>query len=125
DANGTGPEGSTLLEDACLKGHAAIAELLLSHGARVNDMGKAGATALPNAALGGNAATVRLLLEHGADVNARDRESGETPLYYAANLRRVDADVILLQNGAIPDLHNTKGNTALTAAIENTQPDVA
>ncbi len=67
--NGADPNLNGPLEDASLKGFTGVAELLLDHGARVNQLNAAsGTTALYAAAsFGKEARTVSLLLKRGAD----------------------------------------------------------
>jgi ankyrin repeat protein len=67
------------LDLAAAKGDAAIAELLLSHGANIHLRNRSGGFAIHTAALAGNAAVVKLLLDKGSDVNSRVEATGETP----------------------------------------------
>jgi hypothetical protein len=64
--------------DGVMPNRAAVARLLLTHGALANVRGRpnGGTTALAWAASKGDPGLVRLLIEHGADVNARDRFGG-------------------------------------------------
>ncbi|GAB4815982.1 hypothetical protein N2152v2_003028 [Parachlorella kessleri] len=67
------PGGFSLLHLAAGNGQAAAVELLLEHGADVNDAeNPEGATPLHSAVLGGDAVSVGLLLEAGADASAAD-----------------------------------------------------
>lgn len=69
----------TPLHVAALRGHTAIAEMLLARGANSNARhGRDEPTPLFLAAVKGRTATVELLLAHGADVNAK--YSDRTPL---------------------------------------------
>jgi ankyrin repeat protein len=61
-----------------------MVQLLIAHGADVNQKNFRGATPLMAAAIGRNVAVVKYLIEKGADVNARDQES-YTALMYAEN----------------------------------------
>src|SRR5437763_1977914 len=63
--------------------NAAVARLLIEHGAFVNAKGWMGATPLHDAAQHGRADVVKLLIEHGAFVNAK-RERNDTPLHFAS-----------------------------------------
>ena len=123
--NALGPEGTTPLDDACLKGQRELVDLLLTRGAKVDLRNRAGATPLHDAALGGDAGVVKMLLDHGADVNARDTETGATPLYNAASWGRQEVLELLLSRGADPNTSNSKGTSALQSAIENNQPEIA
>lgn len=106
------------LYDACLKGHRAIVELLLDHGARTDLAGPAGETALHDAALAGHAAVAALLLDRGAPIDARDRETGSTPLMVAAGWGREAVVRLLLERGADPQLRNAAGKDARQLALE-------
>jgi ankyrin repeat protein len=75
--------------------------------------------------LGGSAGVVKLLLDHGAEIDARDRESGATPLFYAASWGRAEVVDLLLARGADCTLKNTRGQTPLEAAQENSQKEAA
>jgi ankyrin repeat protein len=70
-ANAKCPDGSPVLTDAALWGHAPTVSLLLKEGARVNARGPGGETALMVAAAKANAAAVRLLIRYGARVSLR------------------------------------------------------
>ena len=61
-----------------------MVQLLVAHGADVNQKNFRGATPLMGAAGGRNVAVVKYLIEKGADVKARDQE-GYTALIYAEN----------------------------------------
>jgi ankyrin repeat protein len=61
-----------------------MVQLLVAHGADVNQKNFRGATPLMGAAGGRNVAVVKYLIEKGADVKARDRD-GYTALTYAEN----------------------------------------
>ncbi|MDD4889230.1 MAG: ankyrin repeat domain-containing protein [Phycisphaerae bacterium] len=62
-----------LLRDAALHGRQKIVELLVAHGADVNEVNRDGQTPLAGAAWNGHQATVEFLLARGANINARDR----------------------------------------------------
>jgi ankyrin repeat protein len=83
DPNRTGRNGTSPLEDASLKGFDAIAEMLLDHGARVDQVNTgSGTTALYAAAAFGKGDVVRLLLKRGANPNVCG--NGHTTPYKAA-----------------------------------------
>jgi ankyrin repeat protein len=70
DPNRSGRDGTNALEDASLRGFEAIAEMLLDHGALVNEVNNtSGTTALYAAASFGKRDLVTLLLKRGADPN--------------------------------------------------------
>lgn len=70
----------TPLED--ISGNFKAAEILLSHGAGINDRGKEGVTPLHLAILYDNDRIAELLITKGADFNIRT-DSSYTALYYA------------------------------------------
>jgi ankyrin repeat protein len=83
DPNGQGRNGRTPLEEVSLRGFCAIAEMLLDHGARVNEVNtESGTTALYAAAGFGKGDVVKLLLQRGAHPNACGK--GRTTPYKAA-----------------------------------------
>lgn len=63
-----------------------MVQLLIAHGADVNQKNFRGATALMGAAVGRDPAVVRFLIEKGADVKARDKD-GNTALMGAEHER--------------------------------------
>ena len=91
--------GRTPLRHAAYQGHAAMAELLLGHGADVNARDDNGQTPLHNAAYKGHAHVVELLLAKGADVNAKDN-NGASPLHNAVSWGQNDVVAVLRKHGA-------------------------
>ena len=78
DPNSRGQDGTNPLEDASLHGFAAIAELLLDHGALVNQVNNAsGRTALYAAASFGKGDVVTLQLKRRADPNTMRQRSSD------------------------------------------------
>jgi ankyrin repeat protein len=80
-----------------------MVELLLKHGANVNQADGVGTTPLMMAAAAGNADVVKVLLDHGADVNAKEHSNEQTALMFAANLDRAEVISVLLAHGADPN----------------------
>jgi ankyrin repeat protein len=111
-------ESVTPLYMACESGSAPMVELLLKHGATVNQADGLGTTPLMMAAASGNAAVVKVLLDHGADVNVKEHAHEQTALMFAANLNRADVISVLLTHGADPNAaskveHTNKPVTSL------------
>lgn len=113
---GIAPKG--LIHDAALKGHTRVAELLLDHGADVNERNAAGATPLHDAALAGQKAMCLLLLDRGAHIDAAESENGSTPLHYAASWGRAEVADLLVTRGANRRLKTRTGKTAALLARE-------
>ena len=96
--------------------YAAVAELLLRHGADIRAvLASRGAQPLHIAAVHGNTAVARVLLERGAPVDDRDNYD-QTPLFIAVEGGRADLVKLLIGRGANPKLRALGGVTALHAA---------
>jgi cytohesin len=96
---------------------AALAALLMAHGADVNAPDGVGDTPLHHAALDGRNAVIRLLLAAGADVDARNA-AGQTPLYKAIESTVPDTVGLLLSRGADPSAVDAAGHTLLHQASQ-------
>jgi truncated hemoglobin YjbI len=105
-ANGAGREE---------EGRAAV-ELLIGHGANVNQVtGVGGMTPLHMAARRGTVVIAEVLLSVGAQVEARDTK-GETPLRRAVNCGNEGVVRLLLAHGADPLSQDRHGRSVLDAA---------
>ncbi|VDN27070.1 unnamed protein product [Gongylonema pulchrum] len=102
----------SLLHWASKEGHVAIAELLLSRGARVNATNMGDDTSLHLAAAHGHREIVVKLLSRKADVHATN-EHGMTPLHYACFWGYVQICEDLIRSGALVGVCNKKGQTPL------------
>ncbi|KAK6102280.1 integrin-linked kinase, putative [Brugia malayi] len=102
----------SLLHWASKEGHVAIAELLLSRGARVNATNMGDDTSLHLAAAHGNREIVVKLLNRKADVNVAN-EHGMTPLHYSCFWGYVQICEDLIRSGALIGTCNKKGQTPL------------
>jgi len=78
----SGGEGTFALELASSLNEVEIVQLLLDHGADVNEEGIWDGPSLLSAAHGGNPQVVQLLLDHGANVDYGD-DMGGTALFIA------------------------------------------
>jgi uncharacterized protein len=99
DINALNSSGESALMMAAIKGDLAGVQLLLEHGAKVNQPGW---SALHYAAAGPEPKVVALLIEHGAEIDAGS-PNGTTPLMMAAQYGSEDSVTLLLDHGA--DLH--------------------
>jgi cytohesin len=114
-------DAQTPLFQAAHGGHAAIVDMLLSHGASATPVAlRDGDTALHRAANNGHADVVDLLLAKGAPVDARNRRA-MTPLHMAARNGRIDAARLLLARGAAIDARDADGHTPADLATQNRQ----
>ncbi len=130
DANTAQGDGMTGLHWAAERGHAALADLLLSAGADVEAKTRIGAyTPLHLASRGGHGLIATALLDAGADPHATTTGSGVTPLHLAAAAMD-GAEVVseLLRRGADVDAREaSSGQTPLmfAAAYNRTEAVVA
>jgi ankyrin repeat protein len=104
---------------ASLKGHLAVAKLLISKDADVN---KTGWTPLHYAATSGHVDIIQLLLENHAFVDAGS-PNGSTPLMLAAQYGTPQAVKLLLDEGADALQKNQQGLTALDFARRASRVD--
>ncbi|KAI1140202.1 ankyrin [Hypoxylon sp. FL0543] len=129
---GTGPyrRTQTALLDAIETGSPQMVQLLLQHGARVNEPASFGLirTPLQKAAEMDCLDIVRLLLENGADVNAPPAlYGGATALQLAAIKGNCTIATILIEHGArldIPPPQGPSGRWPLEGAAENGRLDM-
>lgn len=109
--------GRTPLHYAAIRGHVAVAKLLLANGAEVNGKGRSGRTPLHEAIRASRTEMVAFLLSKGADVNARISVGGDNALYMAAVDGRADIVKVLLQNDADPAAPSRDGWPPILAAL--------
>ncbi|KAL8777526.1 MAG: hypothetical protein Q9194_002504 [Teloschistes cf. exilis] len=95
------------------RGHQALTQLLLEHGAEVNDVLEGEIPPLHKAAEIGRDDILKLLIDKGADVNVRDKNH-RTPIFSAAQRNHQKALQLLLHEGA--DL-NAKGDDYQTLML--------
>lgn len=118
DVNLIGAKGFTALMIAVLKGRQSIMELLLSAGADPNLVDMHGWTPLQRAVATQRLDLVRQLLAHN-EINVDHRNSdGVTALHLAAAGGQLESVQALLQRGADRKLHDARGNTALSLAVD-------
>jgi ankyrin repeat protein len=121
-------EGCRLLHDRLSNGQRDQEELLVAHGADLNDWvirdGEDWSTCLHHAVRGGEKDAAEWLLAHGADVNALDINR-KTPLHCAAEIGREDMAELLLAHGANVNAKDNIDQTPLHYAAENGREEVA
>lgn len=123
DVNQPGPDGSTALMTATMKGDADLVQVLLAKGANVNAKTDKGQAPLDVGLISGNDQVVKLLVAKGADVNAKGT-ADMTPLMTAAFGGRSEMVRLLLANGADIYAKDEKGLTAVDYARGQTNQDV-
>lgn len=114
---GDRPAGTTALHVAARHGNTTAVQLLLEHGARLDQGNEQGVTPLMVAAWQGHADAALVLLDKGADVKNTFDAAGQTPLMYAAhggNLAIVNA---ILARGAQANHETPTHATALSIAL--------
>ncbi|XP_023288228.1 uncharacterized protein LOC105694743 isoform X2 [Orussus abietinus] len=84
----------------------------------LNVIDTAGFAAIHYCTQNNNVEGITALVEAGADVNIRDRKSGRTSLFHAMEHQNVEAAKVLLSLGAISNVVNFSGQTALSL-LEN------
>ena len=118
DVNAAQVDGATALHWAVRLDNLAMANRLLTAGARPAVANRVGATPLLLAGLNGSAEMIALLLEHGADANARLTMTGDTVLMLAARTGLPAAVKVLLDHGAQVNARENWGQaTALMWAV--------
>jgi hypothetical protein len=112
---------NTPLHHACLAGHRAAVELLLSYGADVNAENMQGKSTLQFAGHSGDRLILRRLLEAGADPNHQSHD-GKTALVSSIVNDFPDAARIIIEAGCNVDLPENDGNTPLHKAVQKDFP---
>ncbi len=106
------------LHRAIARGDRQMAELLLAHGADVNQVDQSqGYTALHYALARDGSEFVQLLLLHKADVNARDAQ-GKTVLHHCCQYGQKELPAVLLAHGADVNAKDNDGRTPLHHAVQ-------
>lgn len=130
-----GDEGRTLLAKLAYT-HSAyiapfmkgeIAECLIKHGADVSATDNDGESVLTTAVFSGDVGLVRVLLDHGASPSKPDIDEEGDKDYSLLNVRHDEPNPdrileLLLTHGANPNVGSYPGYTALSKAIEETDP---
>jgi ankyrin repeat protein len=129
-ANACSADGFTPLMLASFFGNLDLMELLLAHGARVNEAARNPLRVQPlhSAVAHRDYARVlemaRLLVGSGADVNAV-QEGGLTPLHHAAAHGQIELARLLLEHGADPSAKTADGQSPLDMAEKGGHGEMA
>ena len=115
--------GDTALTYATSNNHTETARILLDNGANVKTLDGINQSVLFN--VSSNFPDLyQLLIDRGADVNVQDSEEGNTALireleyYQQGNHNQLQIIIMLLENGADPNIQNFENKTALMYANE-------
>jgi uncharacterized protein len=110
--------GRTALIYAAYNNNAQIAQVLVSHGAKLDMRDNLGKTALHWAAERGSISVLRVLIEAKASVDVQNLQ-GLTPLMLAARNGQAEAVRLLLQAHADPKINDYTGRDAASWATNN------
>lgn len=95
---------------------AQVVEVLLRHGAHVDQTDERGVSSLALAVQEQHVECAALLLNHGANAN-KVNSAGVAPLYLAAHTGNLEIVELLLNHGADPKATSSTGGTPLHAAV--------
>lgn len=111
--------GITPLFQACRENHVSIVELLLEHGAGVNNpFPNSRENPMTLCAEKGHKELVQLLLEKGARHDCRTKK-GCTPEFLACKEGHIEIAKMLAEQGANIETSDCRGNTPIMAAYKN------
>ncbi|MGH8428370.1 MAG: ankyrin repeat domain-containing protein [Gammaproteobacteria bacterium] len=128
DISATDPLGFTSIGTALDKGHEAVADYLVQHGAALTMKTSNGYQLISVAVLGGSAKFVSALAALGFNMNVEDI-NGQTPLMFALS-RKIQSEkrgeivALLLQHGADACHKDHAGYTALDYAEKEKETEV-
>ncbi|KPM45162.1 hypothetical protein AK830_g1415 [Neonectria ditissima] len=117
-----GADGSTPLINAAMALPSKSLELLIQHGAVVDQKDPDEDTALIISALVGDSDCVKVLLDHGAHIDLSGKHNGSA-LHAAAASGHTATCQLLLERGADPNVHAGPYNTVLQAAAASDTPE--
>ena len=123
DLNVKDISGRTPLHYAVSNNHCPIVQMLLYHGARINDITNSKLTPL-HIAVSNHRRHMFDLLKHCAEVNPVENFQNKTPLFMAVEYGCVDFARSLLVRGASVDKATVKGTTLLHVAVRLAPTDV-
>jgi ankyrin repeat protein len=126
DVNAAQVDGTTALHWAVERDDVALAELLLTAGARVSARTREGVTPLQLAAINGSARMLGRLIKSGADPNAPLTPAGDTALMLGSRTGKTDAIRLLLEARAdVNAKESWGGTTALMWAVAQGHAEAA
>lgn len=105
------------LREAASRGDIESVKALLEKGADINAKDELGRSALLVVVSNAQKEMARLLIERGADVNTRDATFGITPFAYAMWTQNSETALLLIRNGAEPNMALISGATAGAAPL--------
>lgn len=117
---GAGESGEvvTPIHIATQEGHHRAIEVLVHHGALIDQLGFGGNTPLTLSATMDNVKVMAVLLKLGAQVDSVTTD-GRCALLIAAHEGHTNLVSLLLQHGAQPNLQSTEGHSPLSAAARS------
>lgn len=110
------------LISACKRGEEDKVRSLLDKGVPINFIDEDEGTPLILAVLNSHVSIAQLLMEHGADINLC--ACTYSPLIVAVYAKNKEMIKDLIKRGALLNLQDSKGDTALMYAIRSVHPDV-
>ncbi len=118
--------GFTPLHFAAQQGHKEIVEILLQHGAKVNNTSYPDdISALHLAAAKGYYNIVQILLNNGAKIDHQDSKLRSTPLMRATVNGHKKVVQLLIDRGALLNVRGNRGESALFLAISAEEAGIA
>ncbi len=103
----------------------AVVNLLLSHGANINQGDNEDRTALMRTAVHEDTKFMKFLLEHGAEVDViEEYNNGWTALMLAAMRGKEKSVNFLLEHDADPNVRGFDGSTAIMLAAKHGEPEI-
>ncbi|EAY09498.1 KIAA1223 protein, putative [Trichomonas vaginalis G3] len=114
----------TAIHYAALTNNKETSNLLISHGANVNESDKYGKTALHYTAENNFKETAEILISHDANINEKDKY-GQTALHLAINANHKEVAELLVSHGANTNEKDEQGKTALHYAAEYNRKELA
>lgn len=117
--------GDDSLHRAAYNGNIDRVKEILLAGVDPDERDSFGGTALHAAMFQKNTEIVTLLINNGLDVNAQGTSNGYTPLHDAIWANNLPAAKLLIAAGAVPDIKNNEGQSALEKAQSEGKEELA